>query len=62
MGTRSPTAHPAEFERQLRKQYESILSAEDDAKLREKCGLGAVINGETARTQPELPEALDEGC
>lgn len=42
--TNLPT--PAEFERLLREKYEPILSAEDYALLREKCGLGAVIDGE----------------
>lgn len=38
---------PAEFERMLREKYEPILSPDDYAQLREKCGLGAVIDGET---------------
>lgn len=36
----------AEFERMLREKYEPILSEEDYAKLRERCGLGPVIEGE----------------
>lgn len=35
-------------ERLLREKYEPLLSADDYARLREKCGLGAVIDGEAS--------------
>jgi hypothetical protein len=38
---------PAEFERILRERYQPILSPEDYTKLRTKCGLGEIIDGET---------------
>lgn len=47
---------PAETERLLREKYEPILSAEDYALLREKCGLGAVIDGELSGRAEEIGE------
>jgi hypothetical protein len=52
---------PAEFERLLREKYEPILSAGDYAKLREKCGLGPVIDGEMATPRRELTAGSADG-
>lgn len=48
---------PAEFERILREKYEPLLSAEDYARLRTLCGLGAVIDGEVIQPRPALTDA-----
>lgn len=45
---------PADFERLLRQQYEPILTPEDYAKLRRKCGLGDVIDGEVVLPRREI--------
>ncbi|MDG4832410.1 hypothetical protein O7627_24325 [Solwaraspora sp. WMMD1047] len=37
---------PAEFERLLREKYKPILTADEYQRLRAKCGLGQVIDGE----------------
>jgi hypothetical protein len=47
---------PAEFERILREKYEPLLPADDYARLRTLCGLGAVIDGEVATPRPELAQ------
>lgn len=47
---------PAEFERILREKYEPILTAEDYARIRQMCGLGQVIDGETVAPRPELEQ------
>lgn len=44
---------PAELERLLREKYEPILDPDTYARLREKCGLGQVFDGET--TEPAQP-------
>lgn len=48
---------PAQTERLLREKYAPILSAGDHALLREKCGLGEVIDGEVARPLPAIGHA-----
>jgi hypothetical protein len=47
----------SQTERLLRENYQPILSADDYAKLRQKCGLGAVLGGDVGVDQP-LPSAF----
>jgi hypothetical protein len=57
--SRFPILPPAEFERILRDSYQPIVSPEDYARLREKCGLGSVIDGEIVEPRLAIEAAPD---
>jgi hypothetical protein len=50
---------PAEFERMLRDSYQPLVSPEDYARMREKCGLGPLIEGEIVEPRPAIEAAPD---
>jgi hypothetical protein len=43
-------------ERLLREKYQPILSVADYAKLRQKCGLGQVVDGQTVPERTAIAE------